>query len=81
MSGEVAVTLLNRSDKQAEMTLEIDSTGIDAGKGYTMRDLWRHKEEALSTLNSRRFEVPAHGVVTLKITGKSLPFNIFQREK
>ena len=81
MSGEVAVTLLNRSDKQAEMTLEIDSTGIDAGKGYTMPDLWRHKEEALSTLNSRRFEVPAHGVVTLKITGKSLPFNIFQREK
>ena len=38
MSGEVAVTLLNRSDKVATISFERKGVGIDAEKGYHLRD-------------------------------------------
>ncbi|MBB2147294.1 glycoside hydrolase family 27 protein [Pedobacter gandavensis] len=81
MSGEVAVVLLNRSKEKAVIEFDVDSIGIDATKGYQLRDLWKHKDGTLIKAKSQSFEVPPHGVVTLKISGKSKPFNVFQEDK
>jgi hypothetical protein len=52
--------------------------GLDASANYTMKDLWS-KETFDSTTNLEVVrEVPAHGVVVLKIKGTSIPFNVFQ---
>lgn len=81
MSGEVAVALLNRSDKAASITLDMASLGFDLNKNYTVRDLWKHKDYPATKAKTENFELPAHGVLTLKIKGKLIPFNIFQSEK
>lgn len=82
MSGAVAVTLLNRSNQKATINFEVDSVGINAGHGYQVRDLWKHQDlPPAQTAKSMSFEVPAHGVVTVKIKGKSIPFNVFQSGK
>lgn len=80
MSGAVAVVLLNRSSKTEVVTFNVDSVGIDTTNGYTIRDLWKHQDRTSTTSKTQSFEVPAHGVITLKITGKSKPFNVFQVE-
>jgi alpha-galactosidase len=81
MSGLVAVTLLNRSDKSASIDLDLESLGFDLSHSYTTRDLWKHKDYPASKGKTQNFELPAHGVITLKIKGKLIPFNIFQSEK
>lgn len=78
MSGQVAVALLNRSGKTAGISFYPDSVGLDAAKGYTMRDLWEKKDYAISKEREVTFDVPAHGVVVLKITGTSRLYNVFQ---
>lgn len=78
MSGIVAVTLLNRSIKTSKMLLQLDSIGIDANKGYSMQDLWLNKKYSITKEKQVLFEVPAHGVVVLKIKGTMLLYNIFQ---
>lgn len=81
MSGQIAVTLLNRSTMPASISLDIDSVGIVSAQDYQIRDLWKHKDYDLTKAKTATFEIPAHGVVTLKIIGKSKPFNIFQSGK
>ena len=81
MSGLVAVTLLNRSDKNASIDLDLESLGFDLRHSYTIRDLWKHKDDPATKAKTARFELPAHGVITLKVKGKLIPFNIFQSEK
>ena len=76
--GQVAVTLLNRSEMNDTIGFSLDSVGINASKGYTMRDLWEKKDYEISKNEKVNSIVPAHGVVVLKITGTSLPFNVFQ---
>lgn len=78
MSGLIAVTLLNRSGQPAIISFDPDSLGIRSAKGYKMRDLWKHKDIPASGKKIEHFQVPAHGVVTLKIIGESMPFNVFQ---
>ena len=78
MSGKVAVGLLNRSKKRQTITFELKSVGIDAGKGYTTKDLWTKKEQPQSKNKSISVEVTGHGIVVLKIEGTSLPYNPFQ---
>ena len=78
MSGQVAVALLNRSEKEAGIAFNLKDVGINADKGYSMRDLWRKKNYALSNAQQVFMTVPPHGVVVLKITGAMLPFNVFQ---
>lgn len=78
MSGEIAVALFNRAKATAVIRFQPDSLSIDAGKGYTMRDLWSKKAYAYSTKKEQSFEVPAHGVVVLRVKGTSLPYNVFQ---
>lgn len=80
MSGKVAVTLLNRSDKPTTMTFDLNTVGLDASKGYTYRDLWAKQDYGSTTKNTLSFEVPAHGVVVLSLSGTSKPFNIFQNK-
>lgn len=78
MSGNVGVALLNRSDETKTITLIVDSIGINAGDGYTVRNLWERKDFAPSKEKQVSFNVPAHGVIALRISGTARPFNIFQ---
>lgn len=78
MSGEVAVALLNRSAKKETMILNLNILGMDASKGYFIRDLWAKKDFVESKDEQKQFEVPAHGIIVLKIKGTMKPFNIFQ---
>ncbi len=78
MSGEVAVALLNRSAKAADISFRPDSVGLEAAKGYTMRELWAKTNYTTSTKKEVFHTVPAHGVVVLRLAGTSRPFNVFQ---
>ena len=80
MSGKVAVTLLNRSNKKETMSLDINTVGLDAAQGFTYRDLWSKRNFSTTTKETLQFEVPAHGVVALTLEGTSKPFNIFQNK-
>jgi alpha-galactosidase len=78
MSGHVAVALLNRTNKHQTISFELDSVGIDPLKGYDVKDLWTNENFPGSHDSSLSRAVPPHGVVVLKITGESVPYNIFQ---
>lgn len=80
MSGKVAVTLLNRSEKTAMMSFDVDAVGLDASESYTYRDLWAKEDFETTTQKSLSFEVPSHGVVVLTLDGTSKPFNVFQNK-
>lgn len=77
-SGKVAVALLNRSNKKQTMTMQPDSVGIQSNKGYTLFDVWEKKTYPRATASEVKFDIPAHGVVVLKMEGVMYPFNIFQ---
>jgi hypothetical protein len=46
-----------------------------------VRDLWEKKDSDKTTSEKITMTVPSHGVTVLKITGKSIPFNVFQKGK
>ena len=77
MSGQIAIALLNRSEQTNTININLDTLGIDASKGYTLRDLWEKKDYGTSENEKVSFEVPSHGVVALRIKGTAKPFNIF----
>jgi hypothetical protein len=79
MSGEIAVALLNRSETTQTIAFKLDSVGLDASQGYVVKDLWTKENTPLSSQTEIEREVPSHGVIVLKIKGKSLPFNVFQK--
>ncbi len=56
----------------------MSTVGLDPTKGYTIKDLWT--KETTGTAYEREISrnVPAHGVVVLRIKGVSLPYNLFQ---
>ena len=78
MSGKIAVGLLNRSKKPQPIKFDLSEVGINAGKGYTLKDLWTKKEYPASNDKTVSMEVPGHGIVVLRIEGTSLPYNPFQ---
>lgn len=78
MSGEVAVALLNRSEEAQPIKFALKQVGIEATKGYIMKDLWSKETFDSATDLEVLRQVPAHGVVVLKIKGASIPFNVFQ---
>lgn len=58
-----AITLLNRSNKETQVTLTAAKAGIQ--KNASLRDLWQHKD--LGKMGeSQIFTIAAHGVVVLK---------------
>lgn len=60
------------------MTMQPDSVGIQSNKGYTLFDVWEKKTYPRATASEVKFDIPAHGVVVLKMEGVMYPFNIFQ---
>lgn len=78
ISGEVAVALLNRSENADAISFSLESIGLDASKGYTIQDLWTQETFPISTETELSRNVAPHGVVVLKIAGKSQPYNVFQ---
>ncbi len=78
ISGDVAVILLNRSESEQEIHFDLKSVGIDATKGYTIKDLWTKEEFKKSASEEISRKVAGHGVVVLKIKGVSLAYNVFQ---
>ncbi|MGB1317554.1 MAG: glycoside hydrolase family 27 protein, partial [Flavobacteriales bacterium] len=67
-SGTVAVVLLNRSGGTKTIELSPETVGIDSNSEFKLRDLWK-KEDIAS--DNRKFVVPKHGVLVLKIEGKT----------
>ena len=78
MSGEVAVALLNRTNKSRNYIYNIEKIGLEATNGYTVKDLWSKEEFPISSEPEITREIPPHGVVVLKLKGTALPFNVFQ---
>ena len=80
MSGQVVVALLNRKQEEQPICFDLESVGIDFPKCYVIKDLWTKKTfETLSDSTLSR-QVPAYGVMALKIVGESLATNIYQYE-
>ncbi len=80
MSGKVAVAILNRSSKESTFSFNLKTVGIDASKGYILRDLWKKENYKMTTDSIMNVEVPSHGVIALTVKGKALPYNVFQFE-
>jgi hypothetical protein len=78
MSGEIAVALMNRSESTDSIKFNLESVGLDASKGYVIKDLWTKEKYPPSTKKEVTRKVLSHGIVVLKIKGVSLPYNIFQ---
>jgi len=78
MSGQVALAMLNRTTTPQTYSFNIEAIGLDAGKGYTAKDLWTKEMFEASVIPVITREIPPHGVVVLHLSGTSLPFNVFQ---
>ncbi|MFT3751814.1 MAG: alpha-galactosidase [Paludibacter sp.] len=77
-SADRAVVLLNRTNRPALMSVSL--IGLDLKGTASIRDLWAHKTVA-QTDSTFTAEVPAHGAVALKITGKqAVPQKTFEAE-
>lgn len=79
-SGDIAVTLLNRSNHEAEISFDPAEIGISANAGYAVRDLWKKETVEKSSKEGKIiFKVPAHGVVALRVKGKTTTQNPFSK--
>lgn len=78
VSGEVAVVLLNRSKEEASISFDLKDVGLSAEAGYSLKDLWTGEESSNEYNENHTYQVPAHGVVALRLKGESLLYNIFQ---
>lgn len=67
--GIIAVVLLNRSGKTKTIELDLETIGIDPKTPIGLHDLWKKEDISPETMN---FEVPRHGVVVLRVKGKSI---------
>jgi hypothetical protein len=66
-SGKIAIALLNRSKRAKSIEFPLSELGIDASKGYAVRDLWDKKDYPVSQEKKLKFKVKGHGIVVLKI--------------
>lgn len=76
-SNERAVVLFNRNNQPQTITFSLND--INLYGPATLRDLWR-KADLGQLTDSYTTEVPAHGVVALKIKGKNKLKEIFEGE-
>lgn len=65
--GNRAVVMLNRSNREGEMTLEWNDMAYPSHLQANLRDLWKHKDIGLYR-DKFTAMVPSHGVVMLKVT-------------
>jgi alpha-galactosidase len=68
--NEKAVLLFNRGSSGATISVNWDEIGLLANQGATVRDLWQHSDLGTKT-GTYSTTVASHGVVMLKIIGKS----------
>ncbi len=66
--GSFAVGLFNRADQPQDISVKWAEAGVQ-GKKLRGRDLWKRADVPL-TADGYTANVPAHGVVLLKVTGK-----------
>lgn len=78
MSGQVVVVLLNRTKLQQSISFSMKDVGINPMKKYSIQDLWTNVVSEFMNDSMHTYQVPAHAVVVLKISGESLPFNVYQ---
>merc|ERR1712154_565661 len=64
----VAVVLLNRETKSADIGVTWQQLGLDASQKYDIRDLWAHAQVAAAVSGSYNTTVDGHGVAFLKLT-------------
>lgn len=69
--GSRAVVLFNRSLKRARMHLSAVQAGLQADQPWRARDLWGGGTATMESGKSFASEVPAHGVVMLRVTSAS----------
>lgn len=67
-SGEIAIALLNRTNKTKNIEFSLSELGVNASKGYAIRDLWDKKDYPVSTEKKLKFKVKGYSVIVLKIT-------------
>jgi hypothetical protein len=78
--GDVAVALLNRGKQTATLSFKLSEVGIEAQAGYAIRDVWKRETLASDiTEPVRSVTVPSHGVVVLRIKGKTGATRTFSR--
>ncbi|CQR47316.1 Alpha-galactosidase A precursor [Paraliobacillus sp. PM-2] len=65
-----AVALFNRSNTEAEITVNWDDIGLEGN--VSVRDIWEHEDKGEFS-DSYTATVPAHGIVMLKVKGDA-PF-------
>jgi alpha-galactosidase len=63
--GSTAVAFFNRDDKPAEVGVQWSAVGLE-GSSMEARDLWKHEAVEVSNVDYST-QVPAHGVVMLKV--------------
>ena len=68
MSGQVAVILLNKSDKPADITASFQDCGLRPNDKVEVRDLWTHKDIGSFTTTYTGKSIPSHGVQFLICT-------------
>ncbi|OIV38354.1 alpha-galactosidase [Mangrovactinospora gilvigrisea] len=64
--GSRAVALFNSSSTPRSIGTSAAAAGLPARGGYTLRDLWQHKD--YSTAGAVRATVPAHGTVMYRVS-------------
>lgn len=78
-SGQVALALLNTTNAPVTTELNMGAVGLNPDKPVTIRDLWKHEEVRHSPGKQAVYQLPPYGIVVLKITGVSVPFNVFTK--
>ena len=74
-NGEAAVCFFNRDEQPWNVETVLQKENLSFAdvrfweKEYKVRDLWKHKDIG-STKDKMQFDIPAHGVVLLKLTPK-----------
>lgn len=78
-SGQVAVALLNTTNAPAVAELDAEAVSLHPDKPVTARDLWKHEDTKVPNGKKMIYHLPPHGVIILKLTGSSMPFNVFTK--
>ena len=68
-SGKVGVVLFNRDSDASAITLRLKDIGLDASQSYVIRDLWKHQTLPNTDDETITFDVPAYGVIALRVEG------------
>ncbi|SMD23301.1 NPCBM/NEW2 domain-containing protein [Kibdelosporangium aridum] len=68
-NGDTAVALFNENDTAAKVGTSASALGLPRRPGYTVRDLWQHKD--FQTAGEISAMVPAHGTVVYRVSGKN----------